>query len=111
MQLSNVLSGKIVMKEPREYLVGRQARLLLTAVPLFALFVALFAVVQFATPGLAGNDGYYHIKMTWFDTFGRVATYNQNELLAPQIYADDSDNNGKCYGYIIELRIYFERIR
>lgn len=34
-----------------------QAGLLLT------LFIALFAVVQFATPGLAGNDGYYHIKM------------------------------------------------
>jgi intracellular septation protein A len=62
-QLSNVLSGKIVTKEPREYLASRQARALLTAVPLFILFVALFAVVQFATPGLAGNDGYYHIKM------------------------------------------------
>ena len=37
--------------------------LLLTAVTLLALFIALFALVQFATPGLAGNDGYYHVKM------------------------------------------------
>jgi hypothetical protein len=32
-------------------------------VGLFGLFVALFAIVQFATPNLAGNDGYYHIKL------------------------------------------------
>lgn len=30
---------------------------------LFGLFVALFAIIQFATPDLAGNDGYYHIKL------------------------------------------------
>ena len=63
MQLSNVLSSKITINNPREYLASRQARVLLTAIPLFALFVALFAAIQFATPGLAGNDGYYHIKM------------------------------------------------
>ncbi|WP_420641664.1 hypothetical protein [Candidatus Leptofilum sp.] len=34
-----------------------------TAVLLFLLFIAGFAVVQYATPGLAGNDGYYHMKM------------------------------------------------
>ncbi|HLF24878.1 MAG TPA: hypothetical protein VJG32_00965 [Anaerolineae bacterium] len=33
------------------------------ALALFALFVALFAVVQFATPGIADNDGYYHMKL------------------------------------------------
>jgi hypothetical protein len=32
------------------------------------------------------ENGYYHIKMTWFDEAGRVANYNQSELLAPQIY-------------------------
>ena len=32
------------------------------------------------------DNGFYHIKMTWFDEFGRTANYDQNELLAPQIY-------------------------
>ncbi|MFQ5612157.1 MAG: hypothetical protein ACE5H9_08490 [Anaerolineae bacterium] len=36
---------------------------LLTGAGLFGLFVALLALVQFATPNLAGNDGYYHIKL------------------------------------------------
>jgi hypothetical protein len=36
---------------------------LLTGALLFAIFVAVLAIVQFATPGLAGNDGYYHIKL------------------------------------------------
>ena len=34
-----------------------------TAVLLFILFAAGLAYVQFSTPALAGNDGYYHIKM------------------------------------------------
>ena len=38
-------------------------RVLTTAVILLLIFVAGFAVVQYATPGLAGNDGYYHMKM------------------------------------------------
>lgn len=38
-------------------------RLLAGAMGLFALFVILFTYVQFGTPALAGNDGYYHIKM------------------------------------------------
>jgi hypothetical protein len=29
---------------------------------LFALFALLFAAIQFATPNLFGNDGYFHIK-------------------------------------------------
>ncbi len=37
--------------------------LLATAVLLFAFFVLGFAWVQYGTPGLAGNDGYYHMKM------------------------------------------------
>ena len=36
---------------------------MVTAVSLFTLFIILFAIVQFATPGLVGNDGYYHVKM------------------------------------------------
>jgi hypothetical protein len=34
-----------------------------TAVILFLLFAAGLAVVQYGTPALAGNDGYYHMKM------------------------------------------------
>jgi hypothetical protein len=30
---------------------------------LFGSFVILLAAIQFATPNLAGNDGYYHIKL------------------------------------------------
>lgn len=32
---------------------------------LFALFLGLFSYVQFGGAGLAGNDGYYHMKMGW----------------------------------------------
>ena len=37
------------------------------------------------------ENGYYHIKMTWFDEYADTATYNQNEILAPQIYASNSE--------------------
>jgi hypothetical protein len=36
---------------------------LLTGVSLWILFVILLAIIQFATPNLVGNDGYYHIKL------------------------------------------------
>ena len=48
--------------------VGRSsaaASLWLTAASVFLAAVALFAVVQWATPGIVGNDGYYHIKMAY----------------------------------------------
>ncbi|MCP4423741.1 MAG: hypothetical protein GY803_04535 [Chloroflexi bacterium] len=38
-------------------------RVLLSAAILFAIFVGLFTYVQYGTDALAGNDGYYHIKM------------------------------------------------
>jgi hypothetical protein len=38
-------------------------RALLTGAALFALFSALFAFVQFGTPALADNDGFYHLRM------------------------------------------------
>ena len=38
-------------------------RLLGIASFLFLLFILGFSVVQFGTTGLAGNDGYYHMKM------------------------------------------------
>jgi len=34
-----------------------------TGLALFMVFVAFLAAVQFSTPNLAGNDGYYHIKI------------------------------------------------
>lgn len=40
-------------------------RTALTGVLLFAAFAAFLAAVQFATDALAGNDGYYHIRLAW----------------------------------------------
>jgi len=40
-------------------------RLIAEAGILLVVFIALFAYVQFGTSALAGNDGYYHIKMGW----------------------------------------------
>jgi hypothetical protein len=40
-------------------------RTLITGIGLFGLFVTFLAMVQFATPNLVGNDGYYHIKMAY----------------------------------------------
>ncbi|GAB4577682.1 MAG: hypothetical protein Fur0022_04130 [Anaerolineales bacterium] len=36
-----------------------------TGLTLFGLFVAFLMSVQFATPHLVGNDGYYHIKLAY----------------------------------------------
>jgi hypothetical protein len=38
---------------------------LLTSLGLFSVSVLLFAMIQWATPGIVGNDGYYHIKMAY----------------------------------------------
>jgi hypothetical protein len=38
---------------------------LLSALALLAVAIGLFSLVQFATPSLADNDGYYHMKMGW----------------------------------------------
>lgn len=38
-------------------------RLILAGLGVFGLCVVLFALIQFHTPNLAGNDGYYHIKL------------------------------------------------
>ncbi len=40
-------------------------RTALHAAGLTGVFIAFLAVVQFATPSLAGNDGFYHIKMAY----------------------------------------------
>ena len=49
-------------RSPRATLAAHRAELL-TASALFLLAAALFALIQWATPGIVGNDGYYHIKM------------------------------------------------
>ncbi len=46
----------------RRIALGERAALFLTGGILFTAFVAALAAVQFSTPGLAGVDGYYHIK-------------------------------------------------
>jgi len=40
-------------------------RTLLSIMLLFAAFFGFLAVIQFSTPGLPGNDGYYHIKLAY----------------------------------------------
>ena len=40
-------------------------RTVLTGAALFAAFVIFLAAIQFSTPNLAGNDGYYHIKQAY----------------------------------------------
>ena len=42
-----------------------RATRLLVPVLLFALFFMAMAYVQFSTPDLPDNDGFYHIKMAW----------------------------------------------
>ncbi len=51
-----------------------------TAVGVFAAAVALLAVVQWATPGIVGNDGYYHIK---------ILEAAADDPLLQKIYRDD----------------------
>ena len=45
-----------------------QKRLLFILVPfgLLALFIAGMAAIQFVTPDMPDNDGFYHIKLAWF---------------------------------------------
>jgi len=72
---------------------------LITAVILFTIFVTGFAIVQYGTPALAGNDGYYHMKMGYlirtegltpvFDylpyTILNEAAYYDHHLLSLQV--------------------------
>ncbi|GJM41918.1 MAG: hypothetical protein DHS20C20_22000 [Ardenticatenaceae bacterium] len=62
MQLTTSMSSQI--QSVKEQLQAKlDEKVVATAVFLFLVFIAGFAVVQYATPGLAGNDGYYHMKM------------------------------------------------
>ncbi|MBU1682326.1 S-layer homology domain-containing protein [Patescibacteria group bacterium] len=56
------------------------------------------------------ENGFYHIKMTWFDEEGRVATYNQNELLAPQIYVDAAPPIDIAFDTVYYVPIYKEKL-
>lgn len=38
-------------------------RLVFAGIVLFSIYVTLFAAIQFATPNMVDNDGYYHIKL------------------------------------------------
>lgn len=53
-----------VIRDIRRSLVSQPAiKLVLQAGLLFFVFSLGMSVIQFSTPDLAGNDGYYHIKM------------------------------------------------
>jgi len=56
------------------------------------------------------ENGFYHIKMTWFDDGGRTATYNHNELLAPQIYAGAAPPIDITFDKIYYVPIYKEKL-
>lgn len=51
-----------IRQESRRW-VRQDARLLLGGLGLFAIFSVFFAFVQFGTPSLADNDGFYHMRM------------------------------------------------
>jgi hypothetical protein len=62
MQMTTTMStNRQTVKE--KIMAKWDVRVWATAVFLLLIFVTGFAVVQYATPGLAGNDGYYHMKM------------------------------------------------
>ncbi len=67
-QSINPLDGPIVhetaenITERGRAAAGTRATVM-TGLALFVAAVALFAAVQWASPGIVGNDGYYHVKM------------------------------------------------
>lgn len=67
MQLDHVLS-KRERGIPALSALQRTWPAWLTGGAVFAICLAFFALIQFATPGLAGNDGYYHMKMGYLMT-------------------------------------------
>jgi hypothetical protein len=55
-----ILPNSRVFALPR---LGARARLTLQALAVLGIFTGLFASVQYATPGLADHDGYYHMRL------------------------------------------------
>jgi fimbrial isopeptide formation D2 family protein len=61
-----------------------QANMGITLTPTTAVYVDMYSGAGYR---INMDNGFYHIKMTWFDTSGKTANYNHSELLSPQIYA------------------------
>ncbi|MCA9955746.1 MAG: hypothetical protein KC434_13545 [Anaerolineales bacterium] len=62
MQLTTTMNTQ--MQSVKAQIQARwEAKVWVTAVLLLLVFITGFAIVQYATPSLAGNDGYYHMKM------------------------------------------------
>jgi len=62
-----------------------------TGVVVFLLFFSALLLVQFSTPGLVGNDGYYHIKISYLiRTQGLKPTFEYLPLsvLNPEEFVD-----------------------
>jgi len=58
--VKSILPGSKAFVLPR---LGARGRLARQALAVLAFFAGLFAVVQYATPGLADHDGYYHMRL------------------------------------------------
>jgi len=50
-----------------------------------------FDILSGSAYSMSMENGFHHIKMTWFNDKAETATYNQSELLSPQIYAGSAD--------------------
>ncbi len=61
-QLSGIYSAPHLTRLARSF-IRVNWTVLLTGVALVSLFVAFLGAIQFATPNLVDNDGYYHIKL------------------------------------------------
>ncbi len=62
MQLTTTMT-EIRQSVQERMLAKENVRVWVTAVLLLFIFITGFAIVQYATPALVGNDGYYHMKM------------------------------------------------
>jgi hypothetical protein len=62
-----------------------------TIIPAFLLAFILMLAVQYQVPDLAGNDGYYHIKMAqvlWQENLNFQFTWLPLTILNPETYVD-----------------------
>jgi uncharacterized repeat protein (TIGR01451 family) len=67
---------------------------------------------KYAGPNYSINmeNGFYHIKMMWFDKSGRTSTYNQSELLSPQTYAGAAAPIDIAFDTVYYTPIYKEKV-
>lgn len=61
--MSSFISTRNYLSNKQPLAVIANWKVVATAVFLFLIFVTGFSFIQYGTPGLAGNDGYYHMKM------------------------------------------------